>query len=180
MQTLLTERLRLRPYQETDFDPFAKLHGDPVLKANTHAKAMNRLQARELFDGYRAAFATSGFGMMSVRHRETDADIGECGLWYREDADAYTLRYTLQAAHWGNGYSLEAVRAVLADAFDAHAFNFIRAIAMHHNQRSVRVLERAGFRQIGNAFRGVKGFLCFELTLQDWKVSGGLPPARGV
>jgi len=26
----------------------------------------------------------------------------------------------------------------------------------------------------------VKGFLCFELTLQDWKVSGGLPPARGV
>ena len=82
MQTLLTERLRLRPYAETDFDAFAKMHGDPVLKANTHAKAMSRLQARELFDGYRAAFATSGFGMMNVRHRDTDTDIGECGLWY--------------------------------------------------------------------------------------------------
>ncbi len=180
MQTLLTERLRLRPYAETDFDAFAKMHGDPMLKANTHAKAMNRLQARDLFDGYRAAFAKDGFGMMSVRHRDTDADIGECGLWHREDANAYTLRYTIRANHWGEGYSLEAVRAVLADAFDAHGFNFIRAIAMHHNQRSVRVLQRAGFREIGDTFRGVKDFLCFELTHQDWQANGGLPPARGV
>lgn len=180
MQTLLTERLRLRPYHQNDFEAFAKMHGDPVLKANTHAKPMNRLQARDLFDGYRAAYAKDGFGMMNIRRRDGDADVGECGLWYRTDADAYTLRYTIRKEHWNHGYSIEAVRAVVADAFDAHGFNFIRAIAMHHNVRSVRVLEKAGFKQIADSFRDVPGFLCFELTLDAWRAAGGLPPARGV
>jgi len=180
MQTLLTERLRLRPYHENDFESFAKMHGDPALKANTHAKPMNRLQARDLFDGYRDAYAKDGFGMLNLRHRTDDADVGECGLWYRADAEAYTLRYTLRKEHWNLGYSLEAVRAVIADAFDAHGFNFIRAIAMHHNVRSVRVLERAGFAKFADSFRGVHGFLAFELTAEAWRDAGGLPPARGV
>ncbi len=171
MEDLLTERLKLRPYRETDFEAFTKLHGDPALKANTHAKPMNRLQARDLFDGYRESYARDGFGMMNLRRWQDDADVGECGLWYRDDAAAYTLRYTVRKDHWNQGYSLEAVRAVLGDAFDNHRFNFIRAIAMHHNFRSVRVLERAGFVQIGDHFRDTAGFLCFELQRDAWYAS---------
>ena len=180
MPDILTERLRLRPFTETDFEAFAKMQGDPLLKANTHAKPMNRLQSRDLFDGYRAAYAKDGFGMMNVRSRKDDAFVGECGLWHREDADAYTLRYIIRKEHWNLGYSFEAVRAVLAEAFDDNRFNFIRAIAMHHNVRSVRVLEKAGFRKIGDNFRGVAGFLCFELARETWYEQGHLTPARGV
>lgn len=180
MEDLITSRLRLRPHVETDFDAFAKMHGDPALKANTHAKAMNRLQARDLFDGYRDAYAKDGFGMYNLRKRDSDAFIGECGLWYREDAGGYTLRYTILKEHWGLGYSLEAVRAVLADAFEKKGLERVEAIAMHHNARSVRVLERAGFRQTESAFRGVPGFLRFDLSKDIWHDLGGLPPARGV
>ncbi len=180
MHILTTERLILRPYTETDFESFAQLHHDPKLKANTHARPMNRLQARDLFDGYRAAVSKDGFGMLSVRRRSDDADLGECGVWYRADAAAYTLRYTIRSEYWGQGYSVEAVRAVLADAFDAHGLKSVQAIAMHHNARSVRVLERVGFCQISDAFRGVPGFLRFLLTDENWAESGALPPAHGV
>ncbi len=172
MTIITTERLTLRPYQDTDFDAFTKMHGDPLLKANTHAKAMNRLQARDLFDGYLTAYAKDGFGMLNMRLTDGDLDVGECGLWYRADAGGYTLRYTIRKEHWNIGYSIEAVRAVLGDAFDMRGLDHIQAIAMNHNIRSVKVLERAGFLQTENSFRGVQGFLRFELTKVRWQHAG--------
>ncbi|MBO6949031.1 MAG: GNAT family N-acetyltransferase [Rhodospirillales bacterium] len=168
MTSLITERLTLRPYQETDFEAFAKMHADPLLKANTHAKAMNRLQARDLFDGYVSAFKKDGFGMLNMRRTDSDQDVGECGLWYRDDAGGYTLRYTIRKEHWNLGYSIEAVRAVLADAFENKGLDRIQAIAMNHNVRSVKVLQRAGFIQTDNTFRDVQGFLRFDLTKSHW------------
>lgn len=168
MTNIVTERLTLRPFKETDFEAFAQMHADPLLKANTHAKSMNRLQARDLFDGYVAAFRKDGFGMLNIRRTDGDLDVGECGLWYRKDAGGYTLRYTIRKEHWNLGYSIEAVRAVLGDAFENRGLKRVQAIAMNHNIRSVKVLERAGFVQTENHFRGVQGFLRFEMTQTRW------------
>ncbi len=180
MSILTTERLVLRPYAENDFDSFAKLHADPKLKANTHSRPLNRLQARDLFDGYRRAFDQDGFGMMNVRRKADDADVGECGVWFRADAAAYTLRYTIQSAHWGQGYSAEAVRAILAEAFGVRNLKSVQAIAMHHNARSVRVLEKVGFCKIADDFRGISGFYRYLLTHEAWASGHVLPPAHGV
>lgn len=174
MTYLTTPRLTLRPYEDADFEAFSKMHGDPLLKANTHAKAMNRLQSRDLFDGYLAAYARDGFGMLNIRLTDGDQDVGECGLWYRDDAGGYTLRYTVRKEHWNLGYSIEAVRGVLGDAFDTRALDRVQAIAMNHNIRSVKVLERAGFLQMENSFRGVPGFLRFELTRVRWQHAAAL------
>lgn len=168
-QNLVTDRLLLRLYIESDFEAFVKMHSDPILKANTHGKAMNRLQARDLFDGYNDAFAKNNFGMMNIRSLEDDADIGECGLWFRKDAGGYTLRYTVLKDHWAQGYSLEAVGAVLKSAFEVYDLKHVQAIAMNHNVRSMKVLERAGFVQTGNSFRDIHGFLRFVLTQTHWQ-----------
>lgn len=180
MNRLTTERLILRPYKESDFNAFAKMHSDPVLKANTHAKPMNRRQARDLFEGYLDAFDKDGFGMWNVRRRDTDDYVGECGLWYRTELEGYSLRYVIQKKYWNQGFGIEAVRSVLNDAFEHHQLSSVHAIAMHHNTRSVRVLERVGFAQIADDFRGVPGFNRYALSGADWMVEHGLPPARGV
>ena len=180
MKRLQTERLVLRPYTETDFNAFSKMHSDPVLKANTHAKPMNRLQARNLFEGYNEAFSKDGFGMWNVRRRDDDQYAGECGLWYRTELEGYSLRYILQKAQWNQGFSIEAVRAVLADSFTQHGLECVHAIAMRHNNRSVRVLERVGFKQVSDDFRNVLGFNRYKLTNKEWCAGYALPPARGV
>lgn len=180
MKKLMTERLVLRPYIETDFNAFAKMHSNPVLKANTHAKPMNRLQARDLFESYISAFDHDGFGMWNIRRRDNDAYVGECGLWFRTELEGYSLRYIVQKDHWNQGFSFEAVRTVMADAFENHTLECIHAIAMHHNSRSIRVLERAGFKQVADNFRNVPGFNRYQLKATDWVDGYGLPPARGV
>jgi ribosomal-protein-alanine N-acetyltransferase len=180
MNRLITERLVLQPYTEADFEAFSKMHSDPVLKANTHAKPLNRLQARELFDGYLSAFKRDGFGMMNIRKTNGNYDVGECGLWYRSDIGGFTLRYTIRKDYWNQGYSAEAVRAIVSDAFQSHSMNAIQAIAMKHNHRSVRVLEKAGFSKVSDEFRGISGFLRFILTAEEYSKHGLLTPARGV
>ena len=42
-QNLVTDRLLLRPYIESDFEAFVKMHSDPILKANTHAYLLLKL-----------------------------------------------------------------------------------------------------------------------------------------
>jgi len=167
-QSLTTERLLLRPYTEVDFDSFVKMHSDPVLKANTHGKAMNRLQARDLFDGYLRAHTKDKFGMLSLHGKCEGSFIGECGLWFRQDAGGYTLRYTILKDHWNNGYGLEAANAVLDNAFTVHDLKHIQAIAMVHNVRSIKVLERVGFVKTSDSFREIQGFMRFVLTKARW------------
>ena len=168
MTNLLTERLTLRPYTETDFEAFTKMHEDPAIESQYPCQ------------GHESIAGAGSFRWLSgdlcqgwLRHAERSpdgwrSDVGECGLWFREDAGGYTLRYTIRKMHWNLGYSIEAVRAVLDDAFNAQGLDKVQAIAMNHNIRSVKVLERAGFLQTESNFRDVAGFLRFELTKVRW------------
>ena len=51
MTTLSTERLTLRPFKETDFAIFRRLHSDPGMTAKMHRGALDAGEARELFAG---------------------------------------------------------------------------------------------------------------------------------
>ena len=56
------------------------------------------------------------------------------------------VAYVLSSKHWGNGYAHEATRAMLEHL--ATAYGVIRYLATVEagNQRSIRLLERLGFR----------------------------------
>jgi len=54
------------------------------------------------------------------------------------------VAYVLGSAHWGNGYAIEAVTAMLAELDGCKFF----ATADAGNARSIRLLERLGFRHV--------------------------------
>ncbi len=180
---IITPRLILRPYAENDADDFMRLHGDPDLALHTHAKALAHAASRELFDGFLGAFKADGFGMYRIGlrpgHGIVEVFVGECGLWHRADAGGYTLRYMIDKAHWSLGYSFEAVEAVLAHAFEVRGLSEIFAIAMQQNERSTRILLKAGFRVIEAHFRGVDGFLRFRLGAAEWRAKVAMRAAAG-
>lgn len=64
------------------------------------------------------------------------------------------LGYRLRREAWGKGYGTEGVRAVVAEAFEGRGFERVRAQTMAVNLGSRRVLEKAGFRQVGTVFPG--------------------------
>ncbi len=174
MTTLETNRLRLRPFGEADHATFRRLHGDAALTARMHRGALNVGEADELFADYRSAFTRDGFGMRAITlldppDDEDDVMIGECGLWYRENAGGYTLRYMLARPWWGSGFSGEAARATVREAFEVLGLKNIYAIAMDGNEHSVRVLKSLGMVKLEGGHRGIAGFGRYMLSPADFR-----------
>ncbi|HEX4507902.1 MAG TPA: GNAT family N-acetyltransferase [Alphaproteobacteria bacterium] len=67
---------------------------------------------------------------------ETDARVGTLGYWLGE-------------GFWGQGYATEAAKAVIGFAFDILKLSEVNASALPDNERSMRVLEKAGMTHIG-------------------------------
>jgi ribosomal-protein-alanine N-acetyltransferase len=63
------------------------------------------------------------------------------------------LGYWMAAESQGRGLVTEGIRAVLDFAFDAARLHRIQAAIMPHNARSLRVVEKLGFRREGYAER---------------------------
>ena len=74
--------------------------------------------------------------------------IGRCGM-KRGDTEprAAMLWYAIDSAHQGQGYAVEAARAVLRFAFEELGLHRVWADADPRNAASVRVMERIGMRR---------------------------------
>lgn len=73
---------------------------------------------------------------------------------YRAFGDDHAeLGYWIGKPFWGNGYATEAVRALIAHAFDADGFDYLRAGYFSDNPASARVIEKLGFVAQGGELR---------------------------
>lgn len=136
---LSTERLRLRPWAESDVDEFRALvteRGDGVPSV---------ADIRERIATQLAATARTGLALLPVCRRLEGDFIGYCGLIVgRSTIDEPEIAYELfQRAH-GCGYATEAARAVL-DAAIATGRTRLWSTVGRWNTPSLRVLEKLGF-----------------------------------
>ena len=95
--------------------------------------------------GIRLSEATSGAGSFDLGA----AVIGKLTLTDQQFFGAYELGYTLRRDCWGNGYTVEAARAVMEYGFTKKGVRRITAETDVQNVRSRRVLEKLGMRQEG-------------------------------
>jgi ribosomal-protein-alanine N-acetyltransferase len=95
-----------------------------------------------------------------IVHKGDRKLIGSCGFhgWRPEHARA-SLGYVLARAYWGQGYTTEAARAVVAFGFEQMQLNRIQADCHVNNLASARVMEKIGMRCEGilRQYRFVKG-----------------------
>ena len=78
------------------------------------------------------------------------------------------LGYWMGAHYAGKGLMTEAVRAVVAYAFDTLHLNRIEAACLPHNVASTRLLEKVGFQREGYA----RKYLCIDGRWQDHVLYG--------
>ncbi len=145
--TLLTERLRLRPFTEEDADALFALHSNAhVLRYWDSPPWQDRSRAERFLATCRE-LADEGTGARVAMDRLSDgAFIGWCGLSrWNPDFRSASLGYCLDDAAWGHGYATEAARALLQWAFDTLDLNRVQAEADTRNVGSARVLEKLGF-----------------------------------
>lgn len=172
MQTnIQTERLILRPFQPSDAPRLRELADNFAI-----ARMLTRLPHpyaegdAERWIGTHATLRADGQGYIFAIEKDGDL-AGSVGVEAGETG-AFELGYWLEAGSWGKGYATEAVRGVLAFAFDGLAKAYVRSSYFTDNRASARVLGKAGFLATGrcrrfHAVRGTEVELVEMVLLRD-------------
>ncbi|MEN3974323.1 GNAT family N-acetyltransferase [Emcibacter sp. SYSU 3D8] len=142
-----TERLVLRPYQRADLPFIPALIGDWDV-ARWLSRAPYPYTERDAKDwlgiSRRIRWWRRGLPYVVIR-REDGAVMGGVGVSFDDNETGYWLGQK----YWGNGYATEAVRGISECVFSHFGLDYLWAGVMQGNERSCRVLEKAGFQWKG-------------------------------
>jgi ribosomal-protein-alanine N-acetyltransferase len=168
--------LRLRPLVDSDVDDVFGIFGDPeVMRYWSFPAFRARSQAEQFMATIRQAFAARTSVLWGIVRREDDVLLGTCRLFHFESEHRRAeIGFALRRGDWGRGLASEAVAAVLDFAFGPLDLIRIEADADPRNERSIRLLERLGFRREGllrNRYivaGEVQDTLFLGLLREDW------------
>lgn len=149
--TLRTQRLLLRPFQESDAEPLYRLQSDAEAMKYWDSSPWTDRAMIERFFISGVAMAERGEGMrVAVEETSGGSFVGWVTFagWNPEFRSA-SLGYSFLPEAWGHGYATEASGAVLDWAFDSHDLNRVQSEADTRNLASRRVLEKLGFQWEG-------------------------------
>ena len=151
LPTLCAERLALRWLTEVDVPALYEIFSDAAVTRYWSSPPLpHAAAAAALLAEIRRGFAERTLFQWGIARRADDHVIGTCTLAALSAPHRRAeLGYALGHTHWGRGYADEALRALLDFAFDSLALHRLEADVDPRNGRSVRVLERAGFRAEG-------------------------------
>jgi RimJ/RimL family protein N-acetyltransferase len=146
MPDLITDRLLLRSWRETDLDPWAEMNADPEVR-RYFPELLTREQSAGSIQSFQHDLDERGWGWWAVEVRADGRFIGFAGLDPIEDEaplDGVEIGWRLTRSAWGHGYATEAARACLAYGFDALGLPEIVALTTTGNERSQAVMRRLG------------------------------------
>jgi RimJ/RimL family protein N-acetyltransferase len=190
--TLETERLRLRPLRESDFEDYAALYADPeVLRyLGGGPEPWDRGRAWRHMAFNRGHWEIAGAGMWVVEHQETGAFLGLIGFAAPEGWPGFELAWILARRWWGNGYATEGARAALDHAFTVLQKDRVISLIHPENRPSIRVAERIGESLRGRILHFGREMLCFgadreacpreKASEADERLSRASRPDRGL
>ncbi len=144
---LLTSRLILRSWMDSDRLPFAEMSGDADVM-----EYLRPLATREASDAW-IDFeinhqASHGFCLWAVESRASGLFMGAVGLlrigFEARFTPAVEIGWRLARPFWGQGFAVEAARASLQFGFDQVRLTEIVAYANIRNGRSRQVMAKLG------------------------------------
>ncbi len=149
--TLLTARLRLRPFAQGDADAIHALQSNARVMRYWDAPPWTDPAQAQAFLAACLQMQVEGSGArFAIETLAEGAFIGWCAMFRWNPVHASLgIGYCLDEPAWGHGYTTEAVRAMLHWAFSTLALNRVEAELDTRNAASARVLEKLGFEREG-------------------------------
>ena len=145
MLAFQTQRLELREFLSSDAPHFFKMNNDPEVQRFTGDGAFESVAATRAFIEAYDAYDKWGFGRWTVVRKEDGAVMGWCGLKDHPDEGYVDLGFRLLREYRGNGYATEAGKACIEWAWKK-GIPHLAGRVMESNVKSIRVLEKLGFR----------------------------------
>ncbi|WP_409464678.1 GNAT family N-acetyltransferase [Amycolatopsis sp. GA6-003] len=158
-EILRTPRLRLTTWLPEDLDELAELHADDAVMQHLTTGPQTREATRERLETFIAEHRTRGWSKWRVEGAA--GFLGRAGFGIAHRSGHREVGYVLTRAAWGAGLATELTQALRRWHYDhpepALAAE-LRAYVLPGNAASCRVLEKAGFREVGEE----DGQLVFE------------------
>ncbi|HEX3980326.1 MAG TPA: GNAT family N-acetyltransferase [Acidimicrobiales bacterium] len=149
--TLLSERLILRPLEESDLDDYTELLATPEVRQALHLpETFSRRDAWLGMAQWRGQWELRGTGQFALEERATGRFVGRAGLHRPEQDDwpGVEVGWTLHPEYWGRGFATEAGAASLAYAFGVMGLSEVFSVILPENLRSQAVAGRLGLTQV--------------------------------
>lgn len=144
-----TKRLLIRELSVQDIPNMYEIYQNPEVKKYItdiddyldHEIDRHRAYIKNVYNFY-------GYGLWGIFSKETGQLIGRCGIQNTiiNNRDEIELGYLLDVNHWGFGYALECIQAVIDYAFLNLNMNRIVAVIDPLNKRSINVANRIGMK----------------------------------
>ncbi|MAP54076.1 GNAT family N-acetyltransferase [Altibacter sp.] len=151
MEAFSTQRLSMREFTKQDA-PFlySLMNSEGWLQYIGNRNINSLLDAESyLKTHYLGSYKQHGFGAYVVMLKEHSTPIGNCGLYKRDTLSYPDLGFAFLPDYFGKGYAFEAAQAVVKYASEILELPKLYAITLHENQRSIHLLEKLAFRNIG-------------------------------
>ena len=147
---IVTERLLLRDWRDSDLAPFVAMNADPVVM-EFFPETYSEERTRRFVERIRERWTELGYGLWAVERKDTERFIGYVGLWPAAFPAHFTpaveVGWRLAADQWGHGYATEGAQAALDYGFNTVGLKEIVSFTSAINVRSWRVMERLGMRR---------------------------------
>ncbi|MGC5289170.1 GNAT family N-acetyltransferase [Micromonospora sp. DT231] len=183
-----TERLRFRRLTMADVDLLVELDGDPEVMrflsggVATPPATVRDEQLPRLLGQYERH---PGLGRWAAHDRKSGEFLGWFALDPSADGTEAELGYRLRRSTWGRGLATEGSRALVRYAFDTVGVRRVWAETMAVNERSRRVMAKAGLRYVrtfhlrwDDPIPGTEqGEVEYELRAEEWAATAQERPA---
>ncbi len=191
MTTIRTDRLLMRPWRDSDRDPFAALNADPEVMRHFQG-TRTRAESDEFVDRIEAQWADAGWGLFALEVLASDdADgvpfIGYTGLWPAYFVEPGTVEVGWRLAHdaWGHGYAPEAARAALRFGFEDVGLAEIVSFTAEANTNSQRVMQKIGLQREpsrdfdhpnvdAERYPHLVRSIFYAVSRSDWRAANGI------
>lgn len=142
-----TDRLRLRALTKDDAGAAFAILGDARTTELVSWRQPSLESATAWVQRRRRDEARHGISMWAVEDRHTAEMVGLCGFFPKADRVA-EMGYVIHAAHWVNGYGVEAAAAALSALGSGTGEWTVVATIRPFNTWSVNVATESGLRQV--------------------------------
>jgi [ribosomal protein S5]-alanine N-acetyltransferase len=148
-QDFSTPRLKARRIAASDLNYVVLTDSDPQIHTSIYPVQPSRAESEARLERWLREEREANLGFWIFKLGIDD--IGHAGLFRSSRIKgAIELGYVIRPPYWGNGYATEMARGIIETVARAANLGTVLAVTKPHNVASQRVLEKAGFRSLGD------------------------------
>jgi RimJ/RimL family protein N-acetyltransferase len=148
---ILTERLCLRTWIESDSQPFITMNRDADVM-RFFPKQLSAPESMAMISRINLSFDNNKFGLFAVEHRLTKKFLGFTGFSSPQFESFFTpcieIGWRYRRDSWGQGFATEAAKACLVYGFETLGFSKIVSFTSAINRKSIQVMERIAMSHV--------------------------------